>query len=161
MIWRGLAANSIRLDIDPGNASWKPGMLGETRDTIKQAAIRVARRTPDSVTFQEIFGEFTTAHNYLHENHWLSRWQLRLERTPSDKSICENPDLAQCSVEVVNEAAKQRLRAKEESCKRASKRSCHLEHVAMKFIKPDLGRIGQQATGAPMLAKRSTVRSLT
>ena len=36
--------------------------------------------------------------------------------TPTDKSVCENPDLAQCSVEVVDEAAKQRLRVKEESC---------------------------------------------
>ena len=35
----------------------------------------------------------------------------------TDKSVCQNPDLAQCSVEVVDEAAKQRLRVKEESYK--------------------------------------------
>ena len=59
---------SIRLDIDPGEASWKTGVLGKTRDTIKQSAIRVARRTPDSVSIQEIFDECTTAHNDLHRN---------------------------------------------------------------------------------------------
>ena len=36
----GLAAKSIRLDIDPGEASWKTGVLGKTLDTIKQSAIR-------------------------------------------------------------------------------------------------------------------------
>ena len=43
-----------------------------------------------------------------------------MEKTPSDKSTCEHPYLAQCtscSVEVVDEAAKQRLRVKEESYK--------------------------------------------
>ena len=47
---RGLAAKSIRLDIDPGEAFWKTRVLGKTKDTIKQTAIRVARRTPDNVT---------------------------------------------------------------------------------------------------------------
>ena len=37
---RGLAAKSIRLDIDPGDASWKIRVLGKT--TINQSAIRVA-----------------------------------------------------------------------------------------------------------------------
>ena len=60
---RGLAAKSIRLDIDPGEASWKTGVLVKTLDTIKQSAIRVARTTPDSVSIQEIFDECTTAHN--------------------------------------------------------------------------------------------------
>ena len=41
--------------------------------------------------------------------------QLPLGKTSTDKSVCENPDLAQCSVEVVDEAAKERLRVKEES----------------------------------------------
>ena len=45
---RVLAAKSIRLDNDPGDAS-----------------IRATRRTPDSVTIQEIFDECTTAHNDL------------------------------------------------------------------------------------------------
>ena len=35
---RGLAAKSIRLDIDPGDASWKTGAHGTTLNTIKQAA---------------------------------------------------------------------------------------------------------------------------
>ena len=39
------------------------------------------------------------------------------ERQPTVKSVCENTDLAQCSVEVVEEAAEQRLRVKEESYK--------------------------------------------
>ena len=65
---RGLAAKSTRLDIDPGEASWKTGVLGKTLETIKQSAIRVARRTPDGVTIQEIFDECTTAHNDLHRN---------------------------------------------------------------------------------------------
>ena len=63
---RGLAAKRTRLDIDPGDTSWKTGVLGKTLDTIKKSAIRVARRTPDNVTIQEIFDEHTTAHNDLH-----------------------------------------------------------------------------------------------
>ena len=42
---RGLAAKSIHLDIDPGDPSWKTGVVGKTLDTIIQSAIRVARRT--------------------------------------------------------------------------------------------------------------------
>ena len=114
---RGLAAKSIRLDVDPGEASWKTGVLGKTLDTIKQSAIRVARRTPDNVTIQEIFDECTTAHNDSHRNRGFSPWQLLLGKTPTDKTACEDPDLAQCCLEVVDEAAKQRLRVKEESYK--------------------------------------------
>ena len=91
-------------------------MRGKTLDTIKQSAIRLSRRTLDSVTLQEIFDECTTAHNDLHRHRGFSPWQLLLGKTPTDKSLCENPDLAQCSVEVVDEAAKQR-RVKEESYK--------------------------------------------
>ena len=40
-----------------------------------------------------------------------------VRKTPTDKTACEDPDLAQCSVELVDEAAKQRLRVKEESYK--------------------------------------------
>ena len=47
---RALAAKSIYLDIDPEDASWKTRVLGKTLDTIKQPAIRVARKTPDSAT---------------------------------------------------------------------------------------------------------------
>ena len=114
---RGLAAKSIRHDSDPGDASWKTGVLAKTLDTMKQSAIRAARRTPDSVTIQEIFDECTTAHNDLNRNRGFSSRQLLLGKTPTDKSVCENPDLAQCSVEVVDEAAKQRLSVKEESQK--------------------------------------------
>ena len=114
---RGLAAKSIRLDIDLGDACWRTEVLGKTLDTIKQSAVRVARRPLDSITVQEIFDECTTAHNDLHRNRGFSPWQLPLGKTPTDKSVCENLDLAQCSVEVVEEAAKQRLRVKEESSK--------------------------------------------
>ena len=41
---RGLAAKIMRLDIDPGDASWTTG-VGKTRATVRQAAVRVARRT--------------------------------------------------------------------------------------------------------------------
>ena len=79
----------------------------------------------------------------------FSPWQLLLGTTPTDKSVCENVDLAQCSVEVVDEAAKQRLRVKEESYKAyIEERSCHSENVAKRFMKPDLGGIGQQVNGA-------------
>ena len=71
---RGLAAKSIRPDIDPWDASWKTGVLGKTLDTIKQSAIRVGRRTPDSVTIQEIFDECTAAHNDLHRDRGFSPW---------------------------------------------------------------------------------------
>ena len=112
---RGLPAKSIRLDIDSGDASGKTGLLGKTLDTIKQSAIRVARRTVDSVSIQEIVGECTAAHNDLHRTRGFSPSQLLLGKRPTDK--CENPDLTQCSVEVVDEAAKQRLHLKEESYK--------------------------------------------
>ena len=98
----------------------------------------VARRTPDSVTIQKIFDERTAAHNDLLRNREFSQWQLLLGTTPTDKSVCENPDMAQCSVEVVDEAAKQRLRVKEAS---------YFENVSKKFIKPDLGGTGQQVNG--------------
>ena len=35
--------------------------------------------------------------------------------TPTDRSVCKILDLAQCSVAIVGEVAKQRLRVKEES----------------------------------------------
>ena len=92
----------------------KQSVLGTTLETIEQAATRVARRTPESATIQVIFDERTTAHDHLHRYRGFSPSQLLLGKTPSDKSTCENPDLAQCSVEVVDEAAKQGLRVKEE-----------------------------------------------
>ena len=74
----------------------------------------MARRSPDSVSIQEVFDECTAAHNDFHRNRGFSPWQLLLGKTPTDKTACEDPDLAQCSVELV---AKQRLRVKEESYK--------------------------------------------
>ena len=100
-----------------GTRPGKQGVLGKTLDTIKQSAIRVARRTPDNVSSQEIFDECTTAHNDLRRNRGFSPWQLLLGKTPTDKTACEDPDLAQCSVDVVEEAAKQCLLVKEESYK--------------------------------------------
>ena len=90
---RGLAVKSIRLDIDPGDASWKTGVFGKTLDSITQSQ------------FKKMLDECPAAHNDLHP----------IDRQAS--RFCENPDLAQCSVEVVDEAAKQRLRVKEESYK--------------------------------------------
>ena len=114
---RGLASKSIRLDNGPGDASWKTGVLGKTLNAIKQAAIRVARRIPGSVTVRETFDECTTDHNDLDGNRGFSPWQQLLGKTPSDKSTCENPDLAQSSVEDAGEGADQRLLVKEESGK--------------------------------------------
>ena len=67
--------------------------------------------------FKEFFDVCTAAHNDLHRNRGFSPSQLPLGKTSTDKSVCENPDLAQCSVEVVDEAAKERLLVKEESCR--------------------------------------------
>ena len=83
------------LSIDPGDASCTTGVLGKTLDATKQSAIRVTRRTPDSVTIPDIFDECTTAHSDLHRNRGFFPWQLLLRKTPTDKSVCENPDLAQ------------------------------------------------------------------
>ena len=107
VIWlpRAFVSTSI-LGKRPG----KQEFLGKTLDTIRQSAIRVARR----VSIQEIFDECITAHNDLHRNRGFFPWQLLLGKTPTDKTACEDPDLAQCSVELVDEAAKQRLRVKEE-----------------------------------------------
>ena len=44
------------------------GSAEEDLDVTEQAAICVARRTPSSVTIQEIFDECNTAHNDLHRN---------------------------------------------------------------------------------------------
>ena len=50
---------TLILEMRPG----KQECLGKTLDTIKQSAIRVARRTPDNVTIQEILDACTAAHN--------------------------------------------------------------------------------------------------
>ena len=114
VVWLPRAyAMTLILETRPG----KQECLGKTLVTIKQSAIRVARRTPDSVTIQEIFDKCTTAHKDLHRKRGFSPWQLLLGRTPTDKTACKDPDLAQCSVKVVDEATKQRLRVKEESYK--------------------------------------------
>ena len=97
-----------------GVASCNTGVFGKTLDTIKQAGIRVSRRSPDSVTLQESSG--TTDHNGLHRNHENSPWQVLLRKTKSD-NFRKSFDLAQCSVEDVDEAATQRLRAEEDSYK--------------------------------------------
>ena len=54
----------------------------------------------------------------MHRNGGHSPRQLPLGQTLSDKSVCENLDLSHCKIEVVDEAAKQRLRVKEECHKR-------------------------------------------
>ena len=66
-------------------------------------------------------------------------------KTPTDKSVCENPDPAQCSVEVVDEAAKQRLRVKEGSYKAYIEEELSpSQNVAKKFIKPILEALGSR-----------------
>ena len=84
---------------------------------MKQSAIRVARRTRDSVTIQEsLMNALRLTMTYIEIEDSL-RGSCCWGKTTTDKSVFENPDLAQCSVEVVDEAAKQRLRVKEESHK--------------------------------------------
>ena len=71
------------------------------------------------------------------------------EKTPTDKSVCENADLAQCSVEVVDESAKQRLREKEESYKAYIEEELSLRKRRKEIHQAsDLGGIGQQVSGA-------------
>ena len=47
----------------------------------------VARRTPESVTVQEIFDECTTAHNELSRNRGFFPWQLLLGKTDRQVSL--------------------------------------------------------------------------
>ena len=108
---RGPAAKSIRPDIARGDASLK------TLENIKIGSNMCGSKSPHSVTIQEMFNECTAERNEVHRNRVTSPWQLLLGKIPSDNSICEKPDLAQCCVAVVDEAAKQLLREKEESYK--------------------------------------------
>ena len=101
-----LAAKSIHLDIDPGDASWQTGVLVKTLFSIKQSGNSCGSKNSRQCHNSRNFGECTTAHNDLHRNRGFSPWQLLRGKTPTDKSLCENPDLARCSVEVVDEAAK-------------------------------------------------------
>ena len=102
---RGLAVKSLRLDVDPGDASWKTGVLGKTW---------IPSNRQPYVWHEELLAvsQFKKC--------WMSALLLtttciQIHRQAS--RFCENPDLAQCSVEVVDEAAKQRLQVKEESYK--------------------------------------------
>ena len=101
---RGFDVVLLRVsDIDPGDASWKTGVLAKHWiPSNSQQYVWLEEH------LKEIFDERTAAPNDLHRNRGFSLWQLLLGKTPTDKSVCENPDLAQCSVEVVDEAAKQR-----------------------------------------------------
>ena len=63
-------------------------------------------------------------------------------KTPTDKTACEDPDLAQCSVELVDEAAKQRLRVKEESYKAYIE-----EELSLRKRRKEIHHIGLQVNG--------------
>ena len=138
------------LDIDPGDASWKTGVLGKTLDAVKQSGIRVARRTPDNVSSQEIFDECTAAHNDIHRG--FSPWQLLLGKTPTDKTACEDPDLAQRSIEAVDEAAKQRLLVKEESYK-----ACIEEDLSLRKRRKEIHQAQERETTAEGVRMKSVV----
>ena len=47
----------------------------------------MARRTPDSVSIQEIFDECTAAHNDLHRNRGFSPWQLLMGKNRETKQL--------------------------------------------------------------------------
>ena len=98
--------------------------------------------------FNKIFDECTTAHNDSHGNRGFSPWQLLLGKTPTDKSVCENPDLAQCRCRRFGRSCETASQCEGSRTRRTSRRSCHFENVAKRFIKPDLGDIGQQMNGA-------------
>ena len=102
---RGLAVKSIRLDIDPGYASGKQECLGK-------------HWIPSDIQQFVWYEELLAVSQF--KKCWMSallftKSCIQIDRQAS--RFCENPDLAQCSVEVVDEAAKQRLRVKEESYK--------------------------------------------
>ena len=56
----GHAEKGIRLDMDLGDSSTKTNVLGQTLETIKQAAIRVGRRASANITVQEVFRQRLT-----------------------------------------------------------------------------------------------------
>ena len=62
-------------------------------------------------------------------------------------TACEDPDLAQCSVELVDEAAKQRLHVKEESYKAYIEDELSLRKRRKEVHQADLGDMGQQVNG--------------
>ena len=104
---RGPAAKSIRLDTDPGDASWKTGVLGKPLiQSNSQQFVWLEELLTLSQFKESLMNAPHTAHNDLHRNRGFSPWQLLLGKTPTDKTACEDPDLAQCSVEVVDEAAR-------------------------------------------------------
>ena len=75
----------------------------------------------------------------------MSELQLTMTvKTPTDKSVCENPDLAECSVEVVDEAAKQRLRVKEESYKAYIEEELSLRQRRKDSSSPTLEALGSR-----------------
>ena len=146
---RGLAAKSIRLDIDPGNASWKnmsswenPLIQPNSQQfvwlegllTVSRFKKSLMNALPLTVTYIET--EDSLRGSCCWERHrptrqlakiliWLSavsKWWTKLRNN-------------------VSVSRKSRIR-------RAWRRNCHFENVAKKFIKPDLGGIGQQVNGA-------------
>ena len=116
---RGLAAKSIRLDIDPGDASRKTGKVGKTPDTIKKGINTCGLEELRTVSqFKKSLMSALLLTTTCIEFEDSLRGSCCCERhRQTSRSVCENPDLASCSVEVVDGAAKQRLRVKEESYK--------------------------------------------
>ena len=108
---RGLAAKSTRHDIDRGDASWKTGVLGKTLiQSNSQEFVWLGELLTMSRLKKSLMHALQLTMTYIE-----TAWQLLLGKTPTDKTACEDPDLAQCSVELVDEAAKQRLLVKEAS----------------------------------------------
>ena len=116
----------------------KQEVLGKTLDTIEQAAIRVARRTPDSVRFQEIFVECTSAHNDLHRHRGVV--------VPAGKNTVRP---SRCVKILILLNALLKLWTKPQSSvsvrkksrtRRSLRRSCHIKNIE-KFIKPFVGGI--------------------
>ena len=145
---RGLAAKSIGLDIDPGDASWKTGVLRKTLDTIKQAAIRVARRTRDSVTIQEIFDECATTHNDFIEIEDSLQGSCCWEKHRQTSRFVRTLILLSAVLTLWTRLQSSVSEWRKKRTKLTSRWSCHFQNVAKKFSKPDHGGIGQQVNGA-------------
>ena len=116
-------------------------MLWKTLDTIKQSAIRVARRTPDSVTSQESLVTYFKIEDSLCGS---CCWERHRQTSQFAKILIWLSAVSKSWTKLQNSVSVWR----KSLTKRTSKRSCHFENVAKKFIKPDFGGTGQQEHGA-------------
>ena len=136
------------LTLIPGTLLGKQECLGKTLDTIKQAAIRVARRSPDSVTFKKPSMSAQLLTPTCIEIEDSLRGSCCLERHRHTSRFVKILILLSAVSKLWTRLQSSVSERRKSRRKRPSKRSCHFENVAKKFIKPDFGGIGQQVNGA-------------